>query len=93
MVDRGNVDKHRHKMCGLKVEEKQKWGRNTARERYGPLRQVDMRPPDRSEPQKLGDVNNLRGPGWKGDTPNDFRRGAGEDATKRPGYVPGYRKK
>src|SRR5262245_54989724 len=34
-VDKGNVDKHRRSMSGLKVEEESKWGTRTAYERFG----------------------------------------------------------
>jgi hypothetical protein len=93
MVDRGNVNKHRSSMCGLKVEETSKWGHRTAVERYGRLDQPDMKAKDQSEPQRLGDPNNQRGPGWQDDHRNDWVRGANEDATTKPGYVPGYRGK
>ena len=43
-MDKGNVDKHRRSMSGLRVQETQKWGSNTARERYGSL-QYDTSPP------------------------------------------------
>jgi hypothetical protein len=88
-MDKGNADKHRHSMSGLKVEETQKWGSKTAESRYGRLEQKDMRPADRSEPQKLGDSNNLRGPGWKDDVAKDWRRGYGYP----PNFDKGSRKK
>jgi hypothetical protein len=93
MVAKGNVDKHRHSMSGLKVEEFEKWGRAKAEERYGRFPTPNMKAEDRSEPQKLGDRNNLRGPSWKDDHANDWVRGAGENATNRPGYVPGFKGK
>jgi len=93
VVDKGNADKHRYSMSGAKVVEESKWGANKARERYGALKTSDMKAKDMSAPQKLGDANNLRGPGWQDDHKNDWVRGAGEDATKRPGYIPGYRGK
>ena len=34
-MDRGNIDKHRRSMSGLKVAEESKWGNTTAYERYG----------------------------------------------------------
>jgi hypothetical protein len=78
MVDRGNTDKHRQSMSGMKgVVETSKWGADKARERYGKLDQPDMRPKDMSAPQRLGDPNNLRGPGWKDDVAKDWRRGYG----------------
>jgi hypothetical protein len=91
MVDRGNVDKHRHRIGSLRVEEKQKWGRDTARERYGELRvpQEMNNPPHDCYPQFKQDQRLNK----HYDHKNDWVRGAGGDATKRPGYVPGYRKK
>jgi hypothetical protein len=92
VVDKGNVDKHRYSMSGAKVVEESKWGANKARERYGaPTNQGMTKPEDRSAPQKLGDKNNLRGPA--NDHRNDWVRGRGEDATKMPNFLPGYRKK
>jgi hypothetical protein len=90
MVAKGNVDKHRQSYCGMKgVVETSKWGADKSRERYGTLRQPDMRPEDQSAPQKLGDANNLRGPGWKGDTPQNWLRGNGMS----PNFDKGSRKK
>src|SRR5262245_40746854 len=82
-VDKGNVDKHRSRMSGLKVEETEKWGASKARERYGRLPQVDMKPKDMSEPQFPEDK---RGPDWQDDAPNTWVRGANEDATTKPGF-------
>src|SRR5262245_17146488 len=90
MVDRGNRDGHRQSYSGMKgVLEESKWGRETARSRYGKLEQPNMKADDMSAPQKLGDRNNLRGPDWQDDHKNDWIRSANEDATTRPGYVPG----
>jgi hypothetical protein len=97
MVVPGNVDKHRRSMSGLKVQETEKWGRNTARERYGVLKQPDMTPVDQSQPQKLGDRNNLQDPSYNNTHRNDWVRGYGkngsESAENKPGYVPGYKGK
>jgi hypothetical protein len=85
MVAKGNADKHRYSMSGLKVQEEEKWGRAKAEERgYGPLKFRDgaPRPEDQSRPQKLGDSNNLQGNRYSNDTPNDWRRGA----TTKPGF-------
>src|SRR5262245_59343702 len=71
---------------GVKAQGTQEWGRNAARSRYGALDFEDGAPPppDRSAPQfKQTDG---RGPDWKDDTANDWRRGAGEDATSKPGF-------
>jgi len=38
MVDKGNKDGHRQSYCGMKgVVETEKWGRITAKERYGKI--------------------------------------------------------
>ena len=91
MVDRGNVDKHRQSYSGgVKAVEEQKWGRDTARERYGPLKQPDTTAVDRSQPQKLGDRNNLQDPSYNNTHRNDWVRGFGkggiESAESKPGY-------
>ena len=52
-MDRGNVDKHRSSMSGLKVQETEKWGNATAYQRYGKpqyLRGASAAP-NRSMPQ------------------------------------------
>jgi hypothetical protein len=92
------VDKHRYSYGGgIKAQEEQKWGRAKAEERYGPLKYRDGAPPpeDGSEPQRLGDRNNLRGPDWKDDHPNDWVRGFGkngvESAEGRPNFDKGKR--
>jgi hypothetical protein len=92
------VDKHRYSYSGgVKAQEEQKWGRAKAEERYGPLKYRDgaPRPEDRSEPQRLGDSNNLRGPDWKDDHPNDWVRGFGkngvESAEGKPNFDKGKR--
>jgi len=64
------------------AEYQDKWGRKTARERYGSHPNPNMKPEDTSAPQKLGDKNNLRGPDWQDDHANDWVRGAG----MRPGF-------
>lgn len=90
----GNVDKHRRTYSnGVKAVEESKWGADKAVERYGRFPTPNMKAEDRSEPQKLGDKNNLRGPDWQDDHPNDWVRGANETAENKPGYVPGYRGK
>jgi hypothetical protein len=42
----------------------------------------NMKPKDQSEPQRLGDPNNLRGPGWQDDHPNDWVRGFGKNGVR-----------
>src|SRR5262249_20194774 len=62
MMDKGNKDMHRRTYSGgIKAFEEQKSGRDKARERYGPLRQQDTKPEERSGPQRLGDDYNLQG--------------------------------
>src|SRR5262245_14031360 len=85
-MDKGCVDKHRSSMSGLKAEETEKWGRQTARERYGALRDPNMKAPEDCYPQKLGDPNNLQGNYYDNDVRNDWRRAANEDATTKPGF-------
>src|SRR5262245_65826683 len=69
-VDKGNKDQHRDSYSGgVKAQETSKWGTSTARERYGRLPQVDMRPKDMSMPQFPGDN---RGTDWVADTNNDW---------------------
>lgn len=57
----------------------EKWGRAKARERYGVSKTGDVNnAPDASKPQKLGDANNLQGPGYDNDTPDIWLRGGGK---------------
>jgi len=95
MVDRENVNKHRQSYCGMRgVVEESKHGREVARERYGELKQPDMKAKDQSFPQFKEDQ---RGKDWADDVADDWRRGFGkngvESAENKPGYVPGYRGK
>jgi hypothetical protein len=70
----------------------QAWGAAKAVERYGAPRTPDMRPPEGScYPQRLGDANNLQGPGYRNDVPNDWRRG--NSAENKPNFDPGYKGK
>jgi hypothetical protein len=70
------------------------WGAAKAVERYGGgTRTPDMRPPEANKPQKLGCANNLQGPNYANDTPNDWRRGAGGSAEGKPNFDPGYKGK
>jgi hypothetical protein len=50
-MDKGDVDKHRSSMSGLKAVEMEKWGRGAAERRYGKLEQPDMKAKDMSQPQ------------------------------------------
>jgi hypothetical protein len=100
MVDKGNVDKNRYSRPGIgKVVEEQKWGRAKAEERYGQLKYRDgaPRPEDRHAPQKLGDANNLQGPGYSNIHQKDWVRGFGkggvESAEGKPNFHPGFKGK
>jgi hypothetical protein len=93
MVDKGNVDKHRRSMSGIKAVETEKWGRSTARERYGAPHQPNMRPEDVHAPQRLGDRNNLQGPNYSNIHRDDWIRGRGESAEGKPNFHPGYKGK
>ena len=97
MVDKGNVDKHRHSMSGLKVQETEKWGADKARERYGDIRSPDMKPKDQSAPQKLGDPNNLQDKGYANNHREDWVRGFGkggvESAETKPGFDHGGKRR
>jgi hypothetical protein len=88
------TNKHRYSMSDLPVVEQEKWGRSKADKLAGPLQYRDgAKPPrDASQVQGCGDpasagvpadrsFNDVSNRGWL--------RGAGEDATKRPGYIPG----
>ena len=81
-MDKRNKDQHRMSYSGVKAVELEKWGRNTARERYGSLKYDNSPPPagkNLSAPQKLGDVNNLQGPGYANEVPvNSWLRGGGK---------------
>ena len=68
MVDRGNADKHRVGISGnglgkvlSKVVETEKWGINTARERYGKMDASPPPPKDTSKPQFKNDQSSGRG--------------------------------
>jgi hypothetical protein len=96
----GHTNKHNSDygyVQGRKVVEQSKHGWEVARERYGSLRQEDMRPPERSLPERLASDDNLqdRRAGYPSDTALDWRRGFGkagmEDATTKPGYLHGFR--
>src|SRR5262245_34242279 len=96
MVDKGNVDKYRRSMSGLRVENKETWGRAKAVERYGKLdfRDGAPRPPDKSEPQfKQTDG---RGPDWRDNTAKDWRVGFGKGGTEsaqgKPNFQAGIRR-
>jgi hypothetical protein len=85
MVVKGNKDAHRYTYSGgVKAVETEKWGRDTARERYGTLKQPDMKPKDQSRPQFKQDQR-----AYSGEIPvNSWLRGGGEK-----GWPPGKGKK
>jgi hypothetical protein len=60
----------------------EKWGKNTARSRYGTTPEFSPSP-DQSAPQCPEDK---QGPGYKNDTPSGWVTGAGENATGKPGF-------
>lgn len=62
------------------------WGRNTARERYGAgfNPSPNMRPSDSL--QKPQCPEDQHGPGYSNPTPENWLRGANEDATTKPGF-------
>lgn len=65
-----------------------KWGRKTAKERYGTggPNKIEPKFEDRSFPQKAGDVQNLQGPDFLDDHPNDWVRGKDESAEDKPDF-------
>jgi hypothetical protein len=74
-MDKHNTDKHRYRYSGgVKAVETEKWGRATARERYGSAQSGNMRPKDESQPQS---PENKHGPGYANDT-SGWLRAAGE---------------
>jgi hypothetical protein len=68
MVAKGNKDSHRYTYSGgVKAVESEKWGRTTARERYGSPQHFHGAPPpkDQSGPQ---DPGSKHGPNYNNDT-------------------------
>jgi hypothetical protein len=58
-----------------------------------PIRNPDMKPRDMSGPQRLGDANNLQGPGYSNDVANDWRRGGGASGAEgKPNFDRGLRR-
>jgi hypothetical protein len=92
-MDKGNRDAHKYKYGGgINAVETQKWGRKTAAERYGQPQHLHGAPkatgsPFPKDPEGRPGARNFN------DTANDWRRGAGESAEGKPGYVKGYRGK
>src|SRR5262249_34884 len=95
-MDKGNVDKHRRSMSGLKVEETEKWGTSKAYQRYGKPQYLHgaPSPPDRSMPQGCGDPWSAgqRGPDWADDHPKDWVRGFGRNGVESAEGKPGFDK-
>jgi hypothetical protein len=92
MVDKSNVDKHRSKYSsGVKAVEEQKWGRQTARERYGSLKYENgaPRPADKRYPQFKQDQP---GPNYANQT-SGWVHGENEDATKKPNFDRGGKRR
>lgn len=81
-----NLDKHRYRYSsGVSAQEQEKWGRDTARSRYGMPRYQDgnsPQPEDRSMPQRLGDSAGAgarpAGSGWTNDVSGWTRGARGE---------------
>lgn len=74
------------------VENAEKWGRKTARERYGKLDDPSMKPAlwDAEKPQRLGDETNLQGPKYDDDQANNWVRGGpNESAESKPSFDKG----
>jgi hypothetical protein len=85
-------NKHRYSMSGLDVQEQEQHGREMADKRYGPLANRDgaSPPKDASWVQAAGDASAAGVPSDKSfNDASGWVRGANEDATKRPGYIPG----
>src|SRR5262245_43414757 len=79
-----NVDHHRYTYTsGIKAVETSKWGIDKAAERYGEPAPIAPNPPDHSGPQA---PEYAQGPKYHNDTPDDWRRAAGEDATTKPNF-------
>ena len=85
-MDKGNKDAHRYSMSGLPVVERQKWGRQTARERYGSPKFEDGAPPPDGKLQKVQSPADRHAPDYHNDTPNNWLRAAGENATSKPNF-------
>jgi hypothetical protein len=87
MVAKGNTDKHRDSYSGgIKAVEEQKWGRETARSRYGSLKFEDGAPPpaDKCYPQAPEDKPADKT--YNDVNPRSWLRGGGESAEGKPGF-------
>src|SRR5262245_29326190 len=85
------VYKDGNSMRGLKAQETEKWGRETAESRYGPLKFRDgaPAPADRSMPQA---PECKRGSDWADDTPNNWVRGFGKNGVESAEGKPNFDK-
>lgn len=96
MVAKGNKDGHNRDygyVSGRKTVELEKWGRDTATKRYGSLDYQHSPPPqpkDGSQPQKLGDRDNLPDPSYPRDAPKDWVRGFGKGGVEFAELMPNY---
>jgi hypothetical protein len=81
-MDKGNKDGHRYTYSrGIKAQETQKWGRDTAARRYGEPASPSMKPKDQSQPQFREDRRSDKG---FNDVPtNSWLRGGGESGKPR----------
>jgi hypothetical protein len=90
-MDKGNVDKYRRSMSGLRVTNQETWGRGTARARYGALDYQDRPPPRPKDMTKPQDPVDKRGPS-NDVSPNSWLRGGGKGGESYPCYDKGKRK-
>ena len=92
MVAKGNKDSHRMTYSGgVKAVELEKWGRNTARERYGSLKYENSPPPAAKNLSAPQDPVDRQGP--SNDVPiNSWLRGGGKGGESYPCYDKGKRR-
>jgi len=89
------VDKTRTGIPGVKglerVTNSAEWGERTATERYNGGTRTFPSPEIANKPQRLGDKNNLQGPGYDNIVPSDsWLRGGGKNqAEGKPNFHPG----
>jgi len=91
----GHVDKHRHSISGIKAEETQKWGQETAYSRYGVPRGQHETEAHGLGPQHPQEPEDKHGPTYDNDCTKDWRVGFGkgsvESSEEKPGYVKSFR--
>jgi hypothetical protein len=84
MVAKGNKDAHRYTYSGgVKAQETEKWGRDTAARRYGEPRSPDMQPKDASGPQAPEDKHAAN---YSNDVKDGWLRGSGGTAENKPNF-------